>query len=371
MASIEKTPKGEWRARWRDPDGRSRSKTFPLRRDAAKHLAKIEASMGTGTYVDPGAGKVTFQAFAEGWRSTQIHRPGTAAQVETHFRRHVFPVLGNRPLSGIKPSEVRGLVKSLSNSLAASTIEVVFSYVSAVFNAAVAERLITESPCRGVKLPRVEKTRVVPLAHEQVRALIETVPARYRGLVILAAGTGLRQGECFGLTLDRVGFPHRTLRVDRQLVLHVGAPPHLAPPKTQASYRTIPLAQVVLDAISDHLAAFEPGPGGLVFTNDRGEPISRTRFGDVWRKAVREAGLPEGTGFHELRHYYASVLIRSGASIKVVQERLGHASAVETLDTYAHLFEDEEDRSRQAVEDALGPLVSPPCHEEGCEDASG
>ena len=57
-------------------------------------------------------------------------------------------------------------------------------------------------------------------------------------------------------------------------------------------------------------------------------PIRRTSFGDVWRAAVKSAGAPDGTGFHELRHYYASLLIRHGESVKVVQARLGHASAV-------------------------------------------
>jgi len=56
---------------------------------------------------------------------------------------------------------------------------------------------------------------------------------------------------------------------------------------------------------------------------------------------------------HDLRHYYASLLIRAGASVKVVQTRLGHASAKTTLDTYGHLFPDEEDRTRAAVDDEL------------------
>jgi len=61
-----------------------------------------------------------------------------------------------------------------------------------------------------------------------------------------------------------------------------------------------------------------------------------------------------GTGFHALRHYYASLLIRHGESVKVVQSRLGHASAAETLDTYSHLWPDSEDRTRQAIDAVLG-----------------
>ena len=68
---------------------------------------------------------------------------------------------------------------------------------------------------------------------------------------------------------------------------------------------------------------------------------------------MREAGA-EGATFHDLRHYYAPLLIRHGESVKVVQARLGHATAAETLDTYAHLWPDSEDRTRQAVDWVLG-----------------
>lgn len=94
----------------------------------------------------------------------------------------------------------------------------------------------------------------MPPTVEQVEALVEAMPARYRAMVVLAAGTGLRQGEAFGLTLDRVDFLRRQLKVDRQIVLLPGSGPVLASPKTMASYRTIPLPAVVLDALAAHLA---------------------------------------------------------------------------------------------------------------------
>jgi integrase len=62
------------------------------------------------------------------------------------------------------------------------------------------------------------------------------------------------------------------------------------------------------------------------------------------------SGARRGTGFHDLRHYYASLLIRHSESVKTVQHRLGHATAAETLDTYAHLWPDSEDRTRQAID---------------------
>jgi integrase len=96
----------------------------------------------------------------------------------------------------------------------------------------------------------------------------------------------------------------------------------------------------------------------LVFTTGRAGPLTRATFNMTWRKAVKAAGLPEGTGFHELRHFYASLLIASGASVKTVQARLGHKSALETLNTYAHLWPDSEDQTRRAVDTAFGGLAA-------------
>jgi integrase len=180
---------------------------------------------------------------------------------------------------------------------------------------------------------------------------------------MVAAATGMRQGECFGLTLDRVNFFRREVTVDRQLLLMPGSPPTLAPPKTSSSNRVIPLPQIAVHALVEHVRRFPPGPDGFIFTNRDGQPIRRTNFSTVWRPAIARTSAPEGTTFHDLRHYYASLLIRHGESVKVVQERLGHSSASETLDTYAHLWPDSEDRTRAAIDEVLGAVGSDLSHE--------
>jgi integrase len=117
----------------------------------------------------------------------------------------------------------------------------------------------------------------------------------------------------------------------------------------------VPLPQVVIDALAAHLAVFPAArveildatrkpdpkrrPAALVFTSLTGPPLRRTRFSDIWRPAAAAAGLGDGVTFHDLRHDYAS---------------LGHESAVETLDTYSHLWPDSEDRTREAVDEILG-----------------
>ena len=111
---------------------------------------------------------------------------------------------------------------------------------------------------------------------------------------------------------------------------------------------------MVLDALSQHLTSYPAE--GLVFTNASGSPLRRSAFGTAWRRATTTAGLP-GMRFHDLRHYYASLLIHHGVSVRTVQARLGHASAAETLDTYSHLWPASDDQTRQAVDEVLGATV--------------
>lgn len=191
---------------------------------------------------------------------------------------------------------------------------------------------------------------MIPLVTAEVDAIRSAMPDRLRALITFAAGTGMRQGEVLGLTVDRLNMLRREVVVDRQLVTRVRAEPVLGPPKTKASIRTIPLPNTVVAAMAEHLAAFPPAANGNVFTLDEGVPITRQAFGRAWRPAAVAAGLPTGTGMHALRHYYASLLIRYGESVKTVQARLGHASAAETLDTYSHLWPDSDDRTREAID---------------------
>jgi integrase len=188
---------------------------------------------------------------------------------------------------------------------------------------------------------------------EQVEAVRAEMPERLRAAVTVAAGVGLRRGEVLGLSLDRVDFLRRQLTVDRQLLKVTGSADAFGPPKTRASLRTVPVPDIVLEDLSRHVAKHPSEPDGLVFVNARGRAWSYSRFAEVWRAAAVQAGLPEGTRFHDLRHHTASLLIAAGCSVKVVQRQLGHASATETLDTYGHLWPTDEDRVRAAVNRAF------------------
>jgi integrase len=330
---------------------------------------EVTAAVVSGTYVDPRAGRVTVRDYAETWRRAQVHRPTTRAHVETHLRRHVYSAFGDRPIADVLPSDVQAWVAALSARLAPATVQVVHGILSSIFKAAVRDRKLVANPCEGTRLPRRHSRPVEPLTVEQFERLVDVMPARWRALVVLAAGTGLRQGEALGLTSDRVDFLRRSLSIDRQLITVQGQEPFLGPPKTRASVRTIPLPDVVRLEMARHVELFAPAEvqildrtapaerlsaAPLLFTADGGEPVRRTAFSaQVWRPAVAAAGLPAGTRFHDLRHFYASLLIRHSESVKTVQARLGHASAAETLDTYSHLWPDSDDRTREAVDQAF------------------
>jgi len=279
---------------------------------------------------------------------------------------------------------VQAWVTALTDTLAPATIETVFRHLSAAMKAAVNDRLIGRSPCDGVKLPRKEKRKAQAPTIDQVMAIRSGMAARYQALVLLASGTGLRLGEALGLTVDRVDFLRRTITVDRQLITPSTGRPVFGPPKTPSSNRVIPVAEAVLIELAEHLR-LHPALGddageftGLIFHTEAGAPIRRSTFHPAWRRATKAATTHLGelaaqiqredeaieahkvaaaTGavtFHQLRHFYASALIASGCSVVAVQHALGHSTPTETLNTYAHLWPTDEDRTRDAITSVLG-----------------
>jgi hypothetical protein len=92
-----------WLARWRDDAGVQRKRAFERRADAERFLVEVAADLARGAYVDPRAGRTTVREYAERWRAAQVHRATTAAQVETHLRRHVYPMFGDRALASVRP----------------------------------------------------------------------------------------------------------------------------------------------------------------------------------------------------------------------------------------------------------------------------
>ncbi|MFD4630038.1 tyrosine-type recombinase/integrase [Streptomyces sp. NPDC058284] len=192
----------------------------------------------------------------------------------------------------------------------------------------------------------------------------------------------------------------------QQLIDPDDGEPYLGEPKTHESYRTVPLTKAAVDALAVHLEQFPAGGGvkiedrtdprkprhrtaRLLFLNDYRAVVRRGAWSHVWRRARQKANkalaaahdkahtawvhsgrpqggepsrveVPDGASLYDPRHFYASLLIKHRESVKTVQKRLGHAKPSITLDTYTHLWPDEEDTTRAAVESVLGD-VPPLC----------
>jgi integrase len=118
--------------------------------------------------------------------------------------------------------------------------------------------------CDGVRLPKkTASSSLVPISTVSVVALRDAMPAHMQAFVTVGAGTGMRRGELFGLTVDRVDFLRKEIAVDRQLAPGTGDTVKFAEPKSEASSRVIPVDDVVIEAIAAHLAAFPAHESGL------------------------------------------------------------------------------------------------------------
>jgi integrase len=265
-----------WQVRWRDAAGEQQKENFAKRSQADTRAATIEADLARGLYVDPAAGKESFRSVAERWRTSAVHRGGTSSRVERALRLHIYPTFGDRPVVTIRPSEVQAWVKDRSQVLAPSTLRVTFAYMVTVLHTAVRDRTIALNPCAGIKLPEVRRAEIIPLHVDAVRALIEAAPPRHRAMILLAAASGLRQGEVFGLEVDCIDFLRREVTVRQQLITpdkgvaeEETPEPYLGEPKTYESYRTVPLAAVAVDALAAHL---QQHPAVVVDIEDRTDP---------------------------------------------------------------------------------------------------
>lgn len=346
-----------YRVTWRDQDHKAGKATFKRKVDADALCSEVEHAVRSGTYVDRSGGRQTFGAYVATWRPNQVHyKGGTGDLVDSRLRNHILPFFGGRPIGSITTTAVKSWIQDRSKVIKPRTMEGVYRLLVTIFRAAVEDGLIAKHPCPlKPNLPAVVKVPIVPLQIESVITLADEVPERSRGVIVDGFGLGLRQGEAFGLRPDHFDFLRRTVRIDQQVVMGDDGVTRIGPLKTPASYRTIPLPAIVAEAVARHMQQFEPGEFGLLFTNDDGKAHKRNRWNEsVLAPAVKRANIRPDTTFHDLRHFYASALIFKGQSVKVVQGRLGHKSATETLDTYGHLWVDDEDGTRKAI-DGLFP----------------
>lgn len=309
MSSIKKRPDGRYRARYRDGNGHEHARHFTRKVDAQRWLDETTTAVLTGAYVDPRAGRVALTTFATEWRRSLVHRPNYLRVIDNALDVHILPVMGKRELSSLRRSGVQRLVSALSETLAANTVHNVYRVLSQVMGATVDDRLIPASPCQRIKMPSRPSVEVRPPSPAEVAGLAEAIDPRQRALLVLLAGTGLRISEALGVVVSDGDLLRGTLRVERQ---RDGRSNEHGPPKTRSSVRTVPLGQVVVDALAAHLATYPTAEDGSIFTDRNGDPLTYTAWKPVWAAT--------GTSFktHDLRHYTASALIAGGAFVKQV-----------------------------------------------------
>jgi integrase len=355
MAHVERRGQGRWRARYRGPDGRERSKTFDRRSDADRWLASIEVSRARGEWVDPTLGRRTFASWAEEWSQSIVDlRPSTLNRDLGVVRVHLLPRFGSVPLARLTHSMVRGFVADMlaTGAHSPATVRKVGQILSKIMRGAVEAGLIARSPCEGLRLPAEPRREMRFLTADQVATLAEAAAPEATTLIYTAAYAGLRWGELAGLRVARVNLLRRTIVVVEQLNELAGKL-SWGPPKTAAGRRAVSIPGALAQMLEVQLTRPEVIRSGLVFPTPLGEAMRRSNFARrVWAPAVGRVGL-DGLRFHDLRHTAVALAISQGAHPKALQERMGHSSVTVTLDRYGHLYQGLDGQIADALDDVL------------------
>jgi integrase len=161
-------------------------------------------------------------------------------------------------------------------------------------------------------------------------------------------------GELAALTRRDIDLDAGTVTVRASAADLPGGHRHIGPPKSEAGRRTVTIPEAILDAVSAHLETYaDPGPDGLIFRGPRGGVLREANFvNDVWRPATRNFGL-EHLHFHDLRHTGNTLAAATGASLRELMVRMGHASPKAAL-RYQHATRDRD----AAIAKALSDLVT-------------
>ncbi|MFC7879006.1 histone-like nucleoid-structuring protein Lsr2 [Isoptericola sp. NPDC057391] len=214
-----------------------------------------------------------------------------------------------------------------------------------VCNAAVRERLIDASPCQVRRAGQVKPAERVPATPEEVDTIAAAMPERYRAAVVLAAWSALRAGELFALErrhVERVPGGVR-LRVEQALVDVAGQAVTFGPPKSDAGRRTVNVHGPAAAALLDHLRTFTgPGARALVFATETGRPVRAGQRTQMFARARRAVGRDD-LRWHDLRHTGATRAAEAGATLRELQNRLGHSTIAAAL-VYQHASDDADRR---------------------------
>lgn len=356
--NVARRPDGRWRARYRDAQHREHARHFTTKRDALAWLTDVASSVRSGSYVDPGAGRIRLTEWSQHWLDSKADlKPSTRERYRQIVQKHIDPTWAEVRLTDVSHADVQRWVSRLAATQSPASVRKIHRVFSLVLALAVRDGRLASNKAEGVTLPRVVHRERRYLTHAQLHALAEAAAKGAVGkrsrrderneradarLIVLVLGyCGLRWGELAALRVRRLDLLRRRIVVAEAVTEVDGAGMVWGTPKSHQS-RSVPVPRFLAEELAAHVAGC--GPDELVFAGVRSGEVLRS---NVFRRgsfdrAAAEIGLP-GLVPHELRHTAASLAIASGASVKHVQRMLGHASAAMTLDRYGHLFDDQLD----------------------------
>lgn len=359
-------------------------------------LAKAQNEASKGEFIDPRSGSILLADYFEEYWATREGDPGTLEGQEQSIRKHILKPLGQMSLNSIKVPQLRQWLKDLGQELGPGTIGLVWGYLSSLLQAAVEDERISRNPCKaktvGPPPPPPKKARA--WTKERIHTVRAEMDPRFRILVDLGVGAGLRQGEAIGLSVVDVDVDAGLLHVRRQLkkvhnklvyalpkgekMRDVPLPRHLAE-RIAAHLEEFPARKVTLpwgnpDAPENDRQAEERAPQTheLIVTGPLGGPVRRDSWNErYWKSTLVRAGViaahPESHptskrrqlmkfvpsrehGFHVLRHTFASVMLDAREPIVAVSKWLGHSDPSITLRIYAHMMPEADGRGRAAMD---------------------
>lgn len=354
-----------WKARYRDPQGRQRSKSFDRKCDAERFLASVVTDIGRGDWIDPRRGRETFGEWADAWWATTVHlRASTRRGYATALNARVRPHFDRTPIGSIDRPAVKEFVAELkARGLAPKSIANTALVLRLVLQEAVEAGSLRENPATNLRLPKARRQEPKFLTADEVNALAAAARAPYGFLILFASYTGLRPSELCGLRVGKLDLLRRRVEVSETL-MQINGETVIGPTKSDA-VRSVPIPVFLRNAAGEYLALrrHQLGrplvPDDLVFppiTTKNG--VARTEFlyaesvrRYILKPALATAGLPSDVRTHDLRHTCASLLISLGAHPKAIMERLGHSDITVTLNVYGHLLPSLEEQLTDGLDE--------------------
>jgi integrase len=362
--------KEAWVVDYVDADGDRHLETFKRKKDADAWANQTGVDVRAGTHT-PVSTPTVAQA-ADAWLDhckTEQRERSTLAQYSNHAR-HISARLGNIRLGQLTAVRVEQFRKELLTGSdrfppmkSRATARKVLVSLKSILSLAQRQGMVAQNVALSVKIGinKREHTRLkigvdIPTV-EEIRKIVQVLDGRLRPVLLTAIFTGLRASELRGLRWEDVDLKRGeiTVRVRADKWRMLGKPKSRA-----GEERVIPIGPDLVSILREWKLACPNGEHGLAFPSPAGEIDQHSTVVRGFERVVRAAGLldrlgqPKYTGLHSLRHFYASWCINrkedGGLELppKIVQDRLGHASILMTMDTYGHLFPSKDDGAELA-----------------------